>query len=387
MSSHGAPCLQHRLAGAGEEERDEQVGVRLVGEQVGVVRRGTRPGGRTSAASTTRAGLRRRRGTPASRTLPVRASACAEPARQRAPRGRFAAREQERGRVGEPLLELRVRPAVGEVQVAEQLGRVGLAGQFVEDAVHPRAVPFAAGLHPTSSSGIPSSIKQPRAARKPHCHTHNLRARYRDGTMPTADSPRRSHFRRRNHAPESDRPHRGRHARRDDRRRGVEPGGRVRRRTGAKRAGIPVDVSSRARSPQFAEEVWSAVRAFAPDLVCFAGWLHLLPIPADFRHKVLNIHPALLPAFGGKGMYGHHVHEAVLAYGAKVSGCTVHFADDTYDTGPILVQKCVPVKERDDPDTLAARVFAAECEAYPEAIRLIASGRVTVEGRRVIVSG
>ena len=88
------------------------------------------------------------------------------------------------------------------------------------------------------------------------------------------------------------------------------------------------------------------MRVFAPDLVCFAGWLHLLPIPADFRHKVLNIHPALLPAFGGKGMYGRHVHEAVLAAGAKVSGCTVHFADDTYDTGPILVQKCVPVQGR-----------------------------------------
>jgi folate-dependent phosphoribosylglycinamide formyltransferase PurN len=103
--------------------------------------------------------------------------------------------------------------------------------------------------------------------------------------------------------------------------------------------------------------------------------------------KVLNIHPALLPAFGGKGMYGKRVHEAVLASGVKVSGCTVHFADDTYDTGPILVQKCVPVKEGDDPGTLAARVFAAECEAYPEAIRLIASGRVRIEGRRAIVSG
>ena len=74
-------------------------------------------------------------------------------------------------------------------------------------------------------------------------------------------------------------------------------------------------------------------------------------------------------------MYGQHVHEAVLAYGAKVSGCTVHFADDTYDTGPILVQKCVPVKDGDDPDTLAARVFEAECEAYPEAIRLIGVGQ------------
>ena len=129
------------------------------------------------------------------------------------------------------------------------------------------------------------------------------------------------------------------------------------------------------------------MRAFAPDLVCFAGWLHLLPIPPDFRHRVLNIHPSLLPAFGGKGMYGHYVHEAVLAYGAKVSGCTVHYADDTYDTGPILVQRCVPVNDGDTPDALAARVFQAECEAYPEAIRLIAEGRVTVQGRRVVISG
>jgi phosphoribosylglycinamide formyltransferase 1 len=130
--------------------------------------------------------------------------------------------------------------------------------------------------------------------------------------------------------------------------------------------------------------VWNAVRHANPDLVCLAGWLHLLPIPDDLRHRVLNIHPSLLPAFGGKGMYGRHVHEAVLAYGAKVSGCTVHFADDSYDTGPILVQKCVPVLTGDTPDTLAARVFAAECEAYPEAIRLIAAGGVTVEGRRVV---
>ena len=151
----------------------------------------------------------------------------------------------------------------------------------------------------------------------------------------------------------------------------------------AKRAGVPVAVVERAKP---AGEVWAAVRAFNPDLVCLAGWLHLLPIPADFRHRVLNIHPSLLPAFGGKGMYGRRVHEAVLAYGAKVSGCTVHFADDTYDTGPILAQKCVPVREGDDPETLAARVFAAECEAYPEAIGLIASGRVRVEGRRVVIS-
>jgi phosphoribosylglycinamide formyltransferase 1 len=137
----------------------------------------------------------------------------------------------------------------------------------------------------------------------------------------------------------------------------------------------------------FPQRVWDAVHSFAPDLVCLTGWLHLLAIPEGFRERVLNIHPSLLPAFGGKGMYGRYVHEAVLAYGAKVTGCTVHFADDTYDTGPILVQKCVAVKECDDPDTLAARVFQAECEAYPEAIRLIAEQRVTVQNRRVVISG
>jgi phosphoribosylglycinamide formyltransferase-1 len=154
----------------------------------------------------------------------------------------------------------------------------------------------------------------------------------------------------------------------------------------ARRAGVPVSVVPRA-SPRFGDEVWSAIRAYTPDLVCLAGWLHLVPIPADFRLKVLNIHPALLPSFGGRGMYGRHVHGAVLAAGVKVSGCTVHFADDTYDTGPILVQKCVPVKPDDTADTLAARVFEAECEAYPEAIELVASGRVRIEGRRAIIDG
>ncbi|WP_439621745.1 phosphoribosylglycinamide formyltransferase [Gemmata sp.] len=150
---------------------------------------------------------------------------------------------------------------------------------------------------------------------------------------------------------------------------------------------LPVSVSPPLPlSPSFPERVWTAVREFNPDLVVLAGWLHLLPIPAEFRHKVLNIHPALLPAFGGKGMYGRHVHEAVLAYGAKVSGCTVHFADDTYDTGPIVVQRSVPVEEGDTPDALAARVFEAECEAYPEAIELVAAGRVRVEGRRVAIA-
>lgn len=157
----------------------------------------------------------------------------------------------------------------------------------------------------------------------------------------------------------------------------------------SRRADLPVTVVDRSSYPNrsaFGEAVWASVRSYSTDLVCLAGWLHLLPIPDDFRGKVMNIHPSLLPAFGGKGMYGRHVHEAVLAYGAKVSGCTVHFADDSYDTGPIIVQKCVPVKPGDDPDTLAARVFEAECEAYPEAIELVAGGGVSIQGRRVIIT-
>ncbi|MBX3437151.1 MAG: phosphoribosylglycinamide formyltransferase, partial [Planctomycetaceae bacterium] len=102
--------------------------------------------------------------------------------------------------------------------------------------------------------------------------------------------------------------------------------------------------------------------------------------------RVMNIHPALIPAFCGQGMYGHRVHEAVLARGCKVSGCTVHFADNEYDHGPIILQRCVPVIDDDSPETLAARVFAAECEAYPAAIRLFAEGQLTVRDASVLVS-
>jgi len=100
----------------------------------------------------------------------------------------------------------------------------------------------------------------------------------------------------------------------------------------------------------------------------------------------MNIHPALLPAFGGKGMFGHHVHEAVIKAGCKVSGCTVHFADNVYDNGPIIIQKVVPVMEDDTPDDLAARVFEQEKVAYPEAIQLFAEGRLTIEDQRVRIS-
>lgn len=154
----------------------------------------------------------------------------------------------------------------------------------------------------------------------------------------------------------------------------------------ARRAGVPVEVVSRRAFPDvdsFSKRTFDLCRAGGARLVCLGGYLQLLRIPDDFRHKVLNIHPALLPAFGGKGMYGHHVHEAVLEYGAKVSGCTVHFVDDQYDHGPIVAQRAVEVHDDDTPDTLAARVFAAECELYPAVIRDMIEGRVHVHGRTV----
>ena len=119
------------------------------------------------------------------------------------------------------------------------------------------------------------------------------------------------------------------------------------------------------------------------DLVCLAGFMVMWKMSDRYLGRVMNIHPALIPAFCGKGYYGHFVHEAVLTCGAKVSGCTVHFADREYDRGPIIVQKTAPVLDDDTPDTLAARVFEKECEAYPEAIQLFAEGRLQIEDRRV----
>jgi phosphoribosylglycinamide formyltransferase-1 len=133
----------------------------------------------------------------------------------------------------------------------------------------------------------------------------------------------------------------------------------------------------------FSDDVFHAIREAGCGLVCLGGFLSLLRIPADYAGRVMNIHPALLPSFGGKGYYGHHVHEAVLAQGCKVSGCTVHFADNEYDHGPIIEQRCVPVMDTDTPDTLAARVFEQECEAYPHAIGLFAAGRIRIDGHVV----
>ncbi len=153
----------------------------------------------------------------------------------------------------------------------------------------------------------------------------------------------------------------------------------------ARRAGVPlVVVPSRGLSDAaFAERVYAALDAYRIDLVLFGGFLRRLPVRPDYRWRIMNIHPSLLPLFGGRGMYGERVHRAVLASGMKVSGCTVHFVTDELDSGPIILQACVPVEEDDTPETLAARVFAKECRIYPEAVRLYAAGRLVVEGQRV----
>jgi phosphoribosylglycinamide formyltransferase 1 len=155
-------------------------------------------------------------------------------------------------------------------------------------------------------------------------------------------------------------------------------------------AGIPSVVIERkafASQDDFSRAIFDNCRRSRIDLAVLAGFLKRLTIPADFSGRVVNIHPALVPAFCGEGFYGHKVHEAVLEYGAKLSGCTVHFADNQYDHGPVILQRAVPVLDDDTPETLAARVFEAECEAYPEALRLIADGRVSLEGRRVRIGG
>ena len=158
----------------------------------------------------------------------------------------------------------------------------------------------------------------------------------------------------------------------------------------AKKAGVHAIAIPRknfASAQDFGNALWTEVRRHEPALVVLAGFMSLLPVPPDFANRIMNVHPALIPAFCGKGMYGHHVHEAVIEYGAKISGCTVHFANAEYDDGPILMQGAVPVYDDDTPDTLAARVQAKEREIYPKAIQLIAEGRVRVEGRRVRVEG
>jgi phosphoribosylglycinamide formyltransferase 1 len=154
----------------------------------------------------------------------------------------------------------------------------------------------------------------------------------------------------------------------------------------ARHAGLPLKIVRKkdcADLDAFSRHLEEELEAAQVDLVVQGGWLCLWQIPPQYENRVMNIHPALLPCFGGQGMWGHHVHEAVLAAGCKVSGCTVHFCTNEYDKGPIIVQRTCPVEDDDTPDTLADRVFEQECLAYPEAIKLFAEGRLQVGGNRV----
>lgn len=152
---------------------------------------------------------------------------------------------------------------------------------------------------------------------------------------------------------------------------------------------IPSAVVARKDFPDaaaFRAATWAEIRRYPVDLVVMAGYMCLLDVPSDFANRIINVHPALIPAFCGKGMYGHHVHEAVIAYGAKISGATVHLVDAEYDHGPIILQEAVPVLEGDTPDSLAERVQAKEREIYPRAIQWFAEGRIAIEGRRVRIA-
>ncbi len=156
----------------------------------------------------------------------------------------------------------------------------------------------------------------------------------------------------------------------------------------ARDAQIPYEVivPRKATAPEdYCRANFDAVRQSGAQWVIMAGFLKHLPIPPDFEHRVVNIHPSLIPSFCGAGMYGRYVHQAVLDYGAKISGCTVHFVDNQYDHGPIIAQQAVPVLEGDTAETLAARVFTAECELYPRVIQHLARGEVRVSGRHVCV--
>ncbi len=159
----------------------------------------------------------------------------------------------------------------------------------------------------------------------------------------------------------------------------------------ARKAGIPaehIDRRDKDRYPNrevFDRAVLECLQAHNAELVCLAGYLRIMTreLVDAFANRMMNIHPALLPSFGGQGMWGHHVHQAVLDYGCKVSGCTVHFVSLDTDGGPIILQRAVPVEEDDTPETLAARILPHEHALFSEAIQLFAEGRLKIDGHRV----
>lgn len=158
----------------------------------------------------------------------------------------------------------------------------------------------------------------------------------------------------------------------------------------ARRHGIPAEFVSKKQAGSdeaFNDAILARLQSARAELVVLAGYLPIVggQVVRAYEHRIINIHPALIPAFCGPGMYGHHVHEAVLAYGAKISGATTHFVDEQVDHGGVILQRSVPVLEGDTPDTLAARVLTVEHEILPESVRLYCAGKLGVDGRHVHV--
>lgn len=156
----------------------------------------------------------------------------------------------------------------------------------------------------------------------------------------------------------------------------------------ASKADIPVEVFDFREfktAPAISSRIFAACRKARVDLVVMGGFLRKVKIPEDFNHRVVNIHPSLIPAFCGQGMYGMRVHQAVIDKGAAVSGCTVHFVDNEFDHGPVIAQKSVVVGDS-DADELQRQVFLAECDLYPRVINAIAQGKIRVVGDEVVHS-
>ncbi len=139
---------------------------------------------------------------------------------------------------------------------------------------------------------------------------------------------------------------------------------------------------------EFGNALVEALNNSEADFIVLAGYLKKVPniVVKKFANRIINVHPALLPSFGGKGMYGMKVHQAVIDYGCKVSGATVHLVDAEYDHGPVVLQRCVPVSEDDSPETLASKIHKLEYELLPEAIKLFENNEIKMEGRRVTLS-
>jgi len=158
----------------------------------------------------------------------------------------------------------------------------------------------------------------------------------------------------------------------------------------AKNYGVPTAIVSKTDFTSrelFVETMLSTLKDHGVGFIALAGYMKKIPpeVILTYRNRIVNIHPALLPSFGGKGLYGYYVHEAVLARGCKITGVTVHIVDEVYDHGPIVAQRCVPVEEGDTPESLAARVLKVEHQIYAETLQLFAEGRVEVRENRVLI--